>query len=94
MPFKQVDMEALVKSKRKDPEYDAAYKTIEAEYQLVDQLIAARKASGLSQVELAKKVGVSQQAISRLENKRQMPTLIGFLRILNAVNLDLKLVQK
>jgi len=49
--------------------------------QLVSNLKAARKARGLSQSELAERVGVKRQAIYDMETNRYMPNTALALRL-------------
>lgn len=67
----------------KEPEYRAAYDSMQAEFELARQLIDTRLKSGLSQGELAEKMGTSQSTIARLESGNSLPsirTLIKFAR--------------
>ncbi len=52
----------------KDPDFKKRFKDAGDAWDIALQLAALRKASGLSQKELAQKVGTSQQQISRLES--------------------------
>ncbi len=59
---------------KKDPELVRLYKELEPEYQLARTFIEARLAKGLTQVELARKAGVGQTVIARLESGTANPT--------------------
>ncbi len=50
-----------------------------------------RKQKGLSQTELAKKIGVRQGTISDLERKVKIPTLKTFFSILAAFDFEVKI---
>jgi ribosome-binding protein aMBF1 (putative translation factor) len=50
-----------------DPEFKKAWEDIEPEFQVLKTMIKAREKSGLSQIELARRVGTKQSVISRLE---------------------------
>jgi transcriptional regulator with XRE-family HTH domain len=52
----------------KDPAFAARFKEAGEAWDVAMQLAALRKESGLSQGELARRVGTSQQQISRLES--------------------------
>jgi transcriptional regulator with XRE-family HTH domain len=52
----------------KDPEFAARFKKAGEAWDVAVQLAELRKESGLSQKELAQRVGTSQQQISRLES--------------------------
>ncbi len=58
----------------------------EPKYQLVRSLIGARLKKGLSQKELARRIGTKQPVISRLENMQSYPTLSLLERISHALN--------
>jgi ribosome-binding protein aMBF1 (putative translation factor) len=62
----------------KDPEVKAAYDALEGEFALVRQLIDLRQKRGFSQRELAKRAGMQQPVIARLEGGR--PASLGTLR--------------
>ena len=62
--------------------------------ELVDRLIEIRKQENISQSELAKMTGNSQQAISRLEKKNHSPSLQTFCNILDALGYGLMIKKK
>lgn len=51
----------------------------------------ARLEAGLSQAELAKRVGVSQQQIAKLENPDENPTLRTVVKVLDVLGLELEI---
>lgn len=53
-----------------------------------------RKSCGFTQVELAKRIGVTQQQYSRYETNTNKITLEMFLKILKVCNLEIKLEKK
>src|SRR5579875_3715693 len=52
-----------------DPQYRAVYEEEAAKKELWLQLVEARQAAGLTQVELAKRLGVSQAQVARIEKR-------------------------
>jgi len=94
MPFKKINAQAIVNEKRKDKAFDDHYLEVEKEYELIRQVVEARKAQGLTQKSLANIVGVSQQEISRLECEKHIPNLSSFIKILEAVGLEIRLEKK
>lgn len=94
MPFKKIDAKKIVEEKRTDKIFDKSYNEISKEYELIRQVVEARKNLGLTQSKLAEVVGVSQQEISRFEKEKHMPKLSSFIKIVDAVGLKLKLEQK
>jgi ribosome-binding protein aMBF1 (putative translation factor) len=54
---------------RTDPEYDTTYVEEAAKSELWLQLVEARQAAGLSQADLARRLGVSEAHVKRIENR-------------------------
>lgn len=59
----------------KEPQYRKAYEALEEEFALASTLIEARSRAGLTQQELARKMGTTQPAVARLESGRVRPSL-------------------
>ena len=78
----------------KGNEKDNAINIENREKEIVDELVAIRKASEISQVELAKQTGIKQQALSRIEKKENGQYLRSVLNIAEALGYDLVLVKK
>jgi ribosome-binding protein aMBF1 (putative translation factor) len=79
----------------KDPRVKEAYDALEEEFALVRQLIDLRQKRGLSQQALAKRAGMQQPAIARLESGRS--TSLGMLKRVAAAldaNVEVRLVTK
>lgn len=55
------------------------------DYRLIAQLVSVRRLRGLSQSEVAARLGISQQAISKLESHDSDPRLSTIRRYANAV---------
>lgn len=53
-----------------------------------EQIALAIEQSGLSQATIAKKIGVSQQAISAYLRKQKIPTLDTFIKLCVVLDLD------
>lgn len=59
----------------KNPEIKKAYDDLELEFSLANQVIAKRIKQGLTQQELAEKMGTKQSAIARLESGDYNPSM-------------------
>ena len=94
MVFKSVDIKPIVEEERKNKEFDSEYKKIRQEYKLIEKLVETRKIKGMTQKELAELVGVSQQAISRLELEKHIPKIDTLIKILDGLDLELTIVSK
>ena len=68
------DFERHLAEQMKNPAFAAEYNALETQYAFASQVIAARIAAGMSQAELAKKVGTSQANISKLEHGTLNPS--------------------
>jgi ribosome-binding protein aMBF1 (putative translation factor) len=77
-----------------DPEVKAEYDRLGPIFAVVGEMIEARQAAGLTQTELAARMGTSQSVIARLENARHMPTFDMIARYAAAIGrrLDIRLV--
>ena len=58
----------------RDKEAYREYKKLEPKYRLISQLIGARIKKGLTQRQLAEKVGTKQSAIARIESGNANPS--------------------
>jgi ribosome-binding protein aMBF1 (putative translation factor) len=72
------------------PAATAAYRRTRRAFELGEQVRALREAHGLSQSELARRMGTTQPAIARLEAGRVAPRLETLDRVASA--LDVRLV--
>ena len=77
-----------------NPDVAAEYERLGPVYELVGAMVEARHEAGLTQGELAVRLGTTQSAIARLENAHHMPSLEMVTRYAAAVGrrLDIQLV--
>ena len=61
--FKQFKAQALAR-----PNVRKAYDQLAEEFSFIDEVLKARISSGLTQAELAQRIGTTQPAIARLES--------------------------
>ncbi|MCL5011023.1 MAG: helix-turn-helix transcriptional regulator [Patescibacteria group bacterium] len=80
----------------KDKEVKKSYEALRPEFEFITAIIKKRIEKGLTQKMLAKKLGTKQSAISRLESGAYNPSFAFLKKIVNAMNLELKisLVEK
>jgi transcriptional regulator with XRE-family HTH domain len=65
---KKTNFDRYLEEHLKDPDFAERFRKAGEAWDVALQIAALRKDSGLSQTELAKRVGTSQQQISRLES--------------------------
>ena len=68
----------------KEPKYRKAYEALEDEFAVAKAVIAARKRAGLTQMELARKMGTTQPVVARMEGGRVQPSLQTLQRLAKA----------
>lgn len=73
----------------KNPELKVEYDKITPEYELISAVIKSRIEKGITQIELAKKIGTDQSRISRLEKGTLNPSLDFLKRIAEGLDLEL-----
>ena len=91
--FKQFKARALTR-----PEVRKAYDELAEEFAFIDEVLKARAASGLTQAELAARVGTTQSAIARLESgtPKHSPSIVTLQRYARAMGyrVEVKLVKE
>jgi len=78
-----LDFEVWAKDKLKDSQFKTEYDKLQPEFALIETVLKARKEKGLTQKEIAEKIGTKQSVISRLEKGGANPT-VAFLKRLAA----------
>lgn len=74
-----------------DPEVKAEYDALEPEFAIIQAMIDARKAKGITQKELSERTGIAQGDISKLENGNGNPSVRTLQRLANAMGMTLKI---
>ena len=84
------DWKALKAELLADPETRVAYDAIRPQYQLASLLITLRRVTGLSQAAVAKRAGMTQPEISRIEAAEVQPTWRTIQRLLAAFDAEIE----
>ena len=80
-------MKTLAELKAKymqDEAFQEEYNRLEETYRIAEKVIQARVAAGLTQAELAKKIGTRQANISRLESGTYNPSIELLMKVAQA----------
>lgn len=72
---KWIDFETLKNQWMKEREFTAEYEALDLEYKIAFELIKARSKAGLTQEEVAKRMGTTQSVIARLESGTGIPSV-------------------
>lgn len=78
-----VNFRKTLEKELKDPEFKREYDALEDEFKAIEALIDARAAAGLTQEQLAQKMGVKQSAVARIESgvlNVRYKTLLSYLK--------------
>lgn len=84
--FKTIKKQAL-----KNKKVMKAYKDLELEFSIIDQIIDKRIKKGMSQMDLALKMGTKQPSIARFESGDYNPTLSFLKKISKALDSKLEI---
>ena len=70
-----------LREKLKDKKFKEGYDDLEASYTLIETLIRTRNEEGITQAELAKRTGIAQSELSKIETGEANPSLKRINRI-------------
>lgn len=92
IPF---NVEAAHKRWMKQPGYAEAYAALADEYAALAELLRARQAAGMTQADVAERMGVAQASVARLESsagsRKHAPSLATLRRYADAVGCELRI---
>jgi ribosome-binding protein aMBF1 (putative translation factor) len=77
-------LQTVKKKMLADREVRSAYDALADEFDLAHELIAARVRAGLTQAEVAERMGTTQSVVARLESGAQMPSVNTLLKFAKA----------
>ena len=85
----------MVKTMLEDPAVKAQYDAQAADFALLDELLGARQRAGLTQAEVAERMGTKTPAVARLEagggSKRHSPSIATLRKYAAAVGCRLEI---
>lgn len=74
-----------------NPEFKAEYDALEEEFAIAAELIRARAAVGLTQAQVAQRMGSRQSVVARLEASKGLPNIKTLHRYAQAVGYKLNI---
>lgn len=86
-----ISMDEMEKRLLADPEVRREYDALAPEFEIAAELLRARKRAGMSQAELAARMGTSQSTIARLESGQSLPSTKTLLRFAEATGSKIQL---
>src|SRR3990172_473288 len=88
---RHLDFETWEKEVLKDPALKAEYDKLQPEFAMIQAVIDARVKRGVTQKELAQRIGTKQSVISRLESGRANPSVAFLKKLAQALNSHLEI---
>ena len=89
---KAIDFDDYLKEQLKDPEFKKGYDEYGRQLEIAYQILQLRKKKKLSQAQLAKKIGMKQSNIARMESGQQNFSVEILEKIADAFGCNLKIV--
>ena len=80
------DFSRYVEQQLKNPEFKEEWDSSKPEYELMRLLVLARSKNKMTQAELARKTGIRQSNISRIENGKCSPNLETLIKLAKGLN--------
>jgi ribosome-binding protein aMBF1 (putative translation factor) len=87
---KTIPLKTLFAEWHNDPEYMREFEAQAEEFALATALIMARSEAGLTQEELAKRMGTTQSAVARLEGCKSRPSTTTLAKFAKATGTRLR----
>lgn len=89
------DVDATRKRWAKDTTFAEAFAALEDEFSTLSELLRARQRAGLTQADVAERMGIAQASVARLESSagshKHAPSLTTLRRYAEAVGCDLRI---
>ncbi len=91
MKFKPVSFDTVLAEALKKPGFKREYDALELEFSIIEQVIRKRLKKGLTQKQLADKIGTKQSAIARLEGGNTNPSVAFLEKVSKALGSKLQI---
>src|SRR3989344_687556 len=88
---KAVDFQSYLKEQLKNPKFKKYYDEYGKQLEIAYQILQLRKQTGMSQTELARKLGTTQSNIARIETGQQNFTTDTLQKIAEAFDREVKI---
>ena len=88
---KHLDVREWIKETLKNPKVKAEYDKLQPEFAVIRAIVRARAQQGITQKDLAEKIGTKQSVISRLESGNANPSIAFLQKLAAALNTKLEI---
>jgi DNA-binding XRE family transcriptional regulator len=89
--IKMSEFKELLAEQMKDEEFRKEYEALEPEFTIMQAMIDARNAEGMTQKELSERSGIAQGDISKMENGNANPSIKTLQRLAEAMGKSLRI---
>lgn len=86
-----VSFDSFKKQLMEDVEFAEEYERLRPRYEVISQIIEARKEKNMTQEELARRIGTQKSNISRLESGNYNPSLDFLIKVAAGLGKELKI---
>lgn len=86
-----VSFETIKKDLMEDAEFQSEYDSLKPRYDIIAQIIRARKEQNITQAELAERLGTQKSNISRLESGNYNPSLDFLIKVAKSLGKELSI---
>ena len=86
-----VSFETIKKDLMEDVEFQSEYDSLKPRYDIIAQIIRARKEQNMTQAELAERLGTQKSNISRLESGNYNPSLDFLIKVAKSLGKELSI---
>jgi DNA-binding XRE family transcriptional regulator len=86
-----VSFETIKKDLMEDAEFQSEYDSLKPRYDIIAQIIRARKEQNMTQAELAERLGTQKSNISRLESGNYNPSLDFLIKVAKSLGKELSI---
>ena len=86
-----VSFDSIKQKLMADAEFAEEYERLRPRYEVISQIIEARKEKNMTQEELAKRIGTQKSNISRLESGNYNPSLDFLIKVAQGLGKELKI---
>ena len=95
MPFTKINVQEEISLRQNSSEdFKHLWNESREEYRLIGEFISLRKQEKLTQNQIAKRAGLRQQVLSRMEKRENSPSLRMFCNVLNVMGYELQIVRR
>lgn len=81
----------FLREQLKDLEIKSEYDALEPEFSIIQAMIDARRATGITQKELSERTGISQSDISKLESGNANPSIRTLKRLAKGMGMTFRI---